>query len=179
MKDYQDKKKASTVSLVTMGMFTGILVILSQFVIVLPAVGVPITLQTFAVALIGYILGWKKGGVVILIYILLGAVGIPVFAGFGGGLSTLLGKGGGFIFGFIFLSTLCGKGYMSKSRITVYGYSFLGLLICHLLGIIWYMVLTGLTFKGAFILVSTPFLVKDMISIVVAYIISKRVKKHL
>ena len=51
--------------------------------------GVPITVQVFAVALVGVILGWKRGVLAVLVYILIGAVGVPVFANFKGGLSVL------------------------------------------------------------------------------------------
>ena len=62
---------------------------------------VPFTLQTFAVFLAVGVLGGKRGSLSVLIYILLGAVGIPVFAGFSGGFGILLGQTGGYIVGFL------------------------------------------------------------------------------
>ncbi len=96
-----------------MGMFTAVLSVLSILTIPMPT-GVPVTLQTFAMALCGYVLGWKKGTSSTLIYILLGTVGVPVFAGMTGGPSWLAGYSGGFIWGFIFLTMLCGVGMAQK-----------------------------------------------------------------
>ena len=76
--------KISTKTIVTVGMFTAVLSVLSILTIPMPT-GVPVTLQTFAMALCGYVLGWKKGTSSTLIYILLGTVGVPVFAGMTGG----------------------------------------------------------------------------------------------
>ena len=62
---------------------------------------VPFTLQTFAVFFAVYFLGGKKGTLAVFIYILLGMVGLPVFAGFKGGFGALFGMTGGYIMGFI------------------------------------------------------------------------------
>ena len=64
---------------------------------------VPFTLQTFAVFCVLGLLGGKRGTVSILVYILLGAIGLPVFSGFNGGIGALLGTTGGYIIGFIFV----------------------------------------------------------------------------
>lgn len=77
MKENTDKK-IKTADLVMIALFAAITAVLSQIAIPMPT-QVPVTLQTFAVALCGYCLGAKKGTAAILIYILLGAVGIPVF----------------------------------------------------------------------------------------------------
>ena len=67
-----------------MAVFAAALAVMSQISIPMPS-GVPITLQTFALALIGYSLGAKRGAMAVLVYLLLGAVGVPVFANFHGG----------------------------------------------------------------------------------------------
>ena len=82
-----------TKEIVCAGMFTAVLVILSQLAIPMPT-GVPITLQTFAVALTGVVLAWKLGLASTIIYILLGTVGVPVFSEFSGGLHVLVGYTG-------------------------------------------------------------------------------------
>ena len=82
-------------------LFTAITAALSQAAIPTPF-GVPLTLQTFAVALCGYVLGIKWGLASIITYILLGVFGVPVFSGFKGGAQVLFGATGGFIFGFLF-----------------------------------------------------------------------------
>ena len=102
---------------------------------------VPFTLQTFAVALTLFLLGGKRGTIAIVTYVLLGAVGAPVFAGFSGGLGALFGATGGYIVGFIFMGLLywamtgaLGEKYYVKIIASV-----LGLTICYLFGTIWFV----------------------------------------
>ena len=97
----EEKMKISTKTIVTVGMFTAVLAVLSILQIPMPT-GVPITLQTFAMALCGYVLGWQSGVAATLLYIVLGTVGVPIFAGMSAGPGVLFGYTGGFIFGFIF-----------------------------------------------------------------------------
>ena len=87
--------------MVLIGMFAALIVVCSW--IQIPA-AVPFTLQTFAVFLTVGLLGGKRGTIAVLIYILLGMVGLPVFSGFKGGIGALLGTTGGYIIGFIFAS---------------------------------------------------------------------------
>ena len=89
----EGKKQLSTKSIILVGMFAAVLAVMSQVAIPMPS-GVPMTLQTFAVALAGAVLGWKLGALSALVYLLLGAAGVPVFSGMSGGLGVLLGKTG-------------------------------------------------------------------------------------
>lgn len=91
------------------GVFAAVLAVLSQISFPLPS-GIPVTLQTFAVALCGYALGCKRGTLAVLVYIVLGAVGLPVFANFSGGFGSLVGLAGGYIYGFLPMAALCGLG---------------------------------------------------------------------
>ena len=88
--------RISVKNIVLAGMFAAFLAVMSQVSLPMPT-GVPITVQVFAVALVGVILGWKRGVLAVLVYILIGAVGVPVFANFKGGLSILTGLTGGYI----------------------------------------------------------------------------------
>lgn len=97
----------STRNMVLIAIFAAILAVLSQLSIPLPT-GVPATLQTLAVALLGFVLGGWSSAASVILYIFLGAIGLPVFAGFKGGFAALFGPTGGFIFGFIPLALLCG-----------------------------------------------------------------------
>jgi len=89
-----------------MSVFVAIIAVSAQIIIPLPH-GVPMTLQTFTIALAGILLGPKKGGLTVLIYILLGGVGVPVFAGFLGGLGVIFGFTGGFIMSFPLFRFFC------------------------------------------------------------------------
>jgi len=165
-------KKYNARYIISVGMFTAILAVLSQLSIPMPT-GVPITLQTFGFALAGYVLGWKLGSVSTFIYVLLGVVGVPVFANFKGGLQMLVGTTGGFIFGFFFLVICCGLTKKMKNKIGIICISVLGLLICHLLGVIQFKIISMRTLMESFLLVSMPYLVKDVISVLFAYLCKK------
>lgn len=160
-------------------MFTAILIVLSVISIPMPS-GVPITLQTFAMALCGYVLGSKKGTLSTIIYILLGTIGIPVFAGMTGGPSWLAGYTGGFIWGFIGLTFLCGLGMAKmKKAVPAILLGVVGLAFCHLLGVIQFAIVAGVTFPASFAMVSVPYILKDVISVAGAYLVSIPVRKAL
>ena len=158
--------KIKTADLVSVSLFAAIIAILSQFSIPTPF-GVPVALQTFGVALCGYFLGAKKGIAAVLVWIAIGAVGVPVFTGFKGGFAVLLGLTGGFIYGFIPLVLLCGLELNSKALRIALGAA--GILACHLCGVVQYALLMGIDFLQSFLTVSVPFLIKDFASIAAAF----------
>lgn len=174
----EKQMKISTKTVVSVGMFTAVLAVLSILKIPMPS-GVPITLQTFAMALCGYVLGAKKGTASTIIYILVGAVGVPVYAGMTGGVSCLFGYTGGFLWGFIFLTLLSGISLKVKNKVLQILLGVAGLAVCHLLGTIWYAVVASTTIWGSFLLVSVPYLVKDVISVVGAYFVAIALRKAL
>lgn len=147
---------------------------------------VPFTLQTFAVFFILSTLGGKRGTVSIIIYILLGAVGIPVFSGFKGGIGVLLGTTGGYIVGFI----LMGLVYwlferLAGKKLPVVIISMLtGLVICYAFGTAWFMfVYAG---QSGAIGVGTalgwcvlPFIIPDVAKMAAAILLSSRIRKYL
>ena len=103
---------------------------------------VPFTLQTFGVFMAVGVLGGKRGSLAVLVYILLGAIGVPVFAGFSGGLGILLNNTGGYIIGFLFsalvmwaMESLWGKKPVIQILSMV-----VGLIVCYAMGTIWFMV---------------------------------------
>ncbi len=102
--------------LVLTGIFAGIVTVCSWITVPLPFTQVPINLAVLGVLLAGGCLGSKYGSLSILIYILLGAVGIPVFAGFGAGLGTLAGPTGGYIVGYILCAAIAGLGTATLSK---------------------------------------------------------------
>ena len=177
------EKRIKTLDMVLIALFAAITAVLSQIAIPMPT-GVPVTLQTFAVALCGYFLGAGKGAAALGVYLLIGAVGVPVYSGFKGGFQVLLGSTGGFIFGFIAMAFLCGLSFKKAagtklSPVLRIAMGVAGVAACHLLGTIQYMIVTnvnpekaGIDLITSFLLVSAPYLVKDIISVVVAYLIS-------
>jgi biotin transport system substrate-specific component len=172
------KSKISIRELMYTALFSSIIVILSQIAIPMPF-GVPITLQTLAIALCGYVLGVKYGLFSIIVYILLGAVGLPVFANFKGGFQAIFGMTGGFIWGFIILVTLCGLHFKIKGKIAAILLGVLGLLLCHLLGVLQFSIVTSTPMAKSLLLVSIPFLPKDIFSIIAAYFLALVLRKRL
>ena len=134
--------------------------------------GVPMTLQTFSIAFIGYSLSKEHGIGAILSYLILGTMGLPVFAGAKFGIGTILGITGGFLIGFILLVSFCNKAKQSKSIIRKIILSITGLLLVHIFGILQYSILTTVTITKAFLLVSLPFLFKDLLSVILAFILT-------
>lgn len=157
-------KRTKNISLCAL--FAVITAILSWITIPTPF-GLPITLQTFAVSLCGFLLGSKRGTVTTALYLLMGAVGLPVFSAFQGGFGVLLSATGGFLWGFIALSFFCG---LSAKYFWI-----LGLFICYIAGIIQLSLVSGSSLFSA-TLTSLPFLVKDILLIFAAKQISNRIK---
>ena len=176
-KDATERKagKIATKEIVCVGMFAAILAVLSQISLPMPS-GVPVTLQTFAVALTGVVLAWKLGTVSTLIYILLGAVGVPVFSGFSGGVQVLVNYTGGFIWGFIVMALMCGIGIQRKNKVLGMALGLAGLAVCHLFGVIQFMVVLKMGFAESFLLASMPYI---MISVVLAYIVGSQIRVRL
>ena len=147
----------------------GIIAVFSQ--ISLPIGAVPITLQVFAVALVGFLLKKAQAVLSVIAYIIIGMIGIPVFTGFNGGLSVFTGATGGFIIGFVFLAFFCSLS-VEKHKLL----SLLGLMICHLCGIFWFNIIYSQNFINSFIAVSAPYIIKDLLLIYIADRICKKIR---
>ena len=146
---------------------------------------VPFTLQTFAIFCTVGLLGGKRGTLAVLVYILLGAAGIPVFASFEGGIGTLLGSTGGYILGFLLSALIYWLMTMlfgNKMIITVIA-MLLGLLVCYTVGTVWFMAVYAQS-SGAVGLMTVlgwcviPFILPDLAKIAVATILVKRLAPH-
>ena len=149
------------------GVLAALLAVLSQVSVPLP-IGVPVTLQTFAVALCGYVLGPAMGTAAVGVYLALGAVGLPVFAGFSGGFGAFLGMTGGFLWGFLPMALLCGLGLRGGKAIAI-ALGTVGLAACHLCGCVQFTLVASMPFPQAFLTASAPFLIKDVVSVALAY----------
>ena len=148
---------------------------------------VPFTMQTFAVYCALLLLGGRRGLLAIGLYILLGLVGLPVFSGFRGGPGHLLGLTGGYIIGFLFT----GLGYLlMESKLRSLGFLprvvllALDLLPCYLVGTLWFTAVSRLHgseigFFSALGLCVVPYILPDLLKVVLAERICARVGKHL
>ena len=169
-----------TQNIVICGLFAAITAVLAQISIPLPFTTVPLTMQIFAVALAGLLLGSKRGFVAILIYVLLGAIGLPVFAQMSGGLGVLLGPTGGFLLGCPFMAFVIG--YVSErtsSKLYILLSMVLGLGVVYTTGTIMYSVVTNSTIGQSIMYCVVPFVVVDLIKLFLAtsvgVLVSKRV----
>ena len=168
--------RISVKNIVLAGMFAAFLAVMSQVSLPMPT-GVPITVQVFAVALVGVILGWKRGVLAVLVYILIGAVGVPVFANFKGGLSVLTGLTGGYIIAWPVM-TIQPKTQNAKLNMTVnIILSLVGLAVCEGVGALQWALLSGNDLRGIIIYSLTAFVPKDIVLTVLAVIIGRQVRK--
>ena len=154
-------------------LFAALLVICGW--ISIPLGSISFTMQTFGVFLALFTLGGKRGSLAVLIYLLLGAVGLPVFSGFQGGVGILAGPTGGFLFGFMLTClfywavTFC-FGDHPPARLTA---AILGLLLCYVCALLWLRQFTG----AASFLWCLPFLLPDAVKIGIAWYIASRLRK--
>ena len=171
------KRKSSIHDLVFIAVMAAVLAVLAQFSIPMPS-GTPLTLQTFAVALCGSLLGVRKGVASVGVYLLLGAIGVPVFASFRGGLGVLFGITGGFLFGFLALAAACGWG-RDKKMLSSFLMGIVGLIVCHLAGVLWGSKISSTPLWPSFLMFSAPYLLKDALSIWLAMLLARRIVKQL
>ena len=150
------------------GVFAALLVVLSQVSIPLPT-GIPVTLQTFAVALCGCVLGPAVGSAAVGVYLALGAVGVPVFAGFSGGAGALVGMTGGYLWAFLPMAFLCGLGAQQKNKFLALALGLAGLAVCHGCGAAQFALGMSISPAQACLAASAPYLVKGVLSLVLAY----------
>lgn len=144
---------------------------------------VPFTLQTFAVFFVLLLLGGERGTIATLVYVLLGAVGVPVFAGFSGGIGILLGSTGGYIIGFLFVGLIyiLFEKFFKKNIVMKIVALVLGLAVCYAFGTAWFMHVyiknSGevglLTVLGWCVF---PFIIPDLIKMALAVVVAKRIE---
>ena len=174
--------RSKTYDMVYIAIFTVLMAICSWISI---PMAVPFTLQTFGVFMAVGVLGGKRGSLAVLVYILLGAIGLPVFAGFAGGIGAIMGSTGGYIVGFLFsalvmwgIETAFGRKPVVQILSMV-----LGLIVCYAIGTVWFMVVYAKN-SGPVGLVTVlgwcviPFIIPDLVKIGLAFVLSGRVKKY-
>lgn len=150
--------------MIIIALFAAIIGILAQVAFPLPF-GVPITGQTLAIGLAATILGSRHGTYATILYIIMGAIGIPVFAQFTSGLGIVIGPTGGFLIGFIPTTLIIGL-YIEKTSFTVtnaFIANVLGMFITLIFGTVWLKFAAQLTWTGAFLGGFAPFIIVGLI----------------
>lgn len=138
-----------------------------------PVGGIAITMQTFAVFLTLLLLGGGKGTAACAAYLLLGALGFPVFSGFQGGLGVLLGPTGGYLWGFLIL---CVCYWLLRKPLGDMAAMVLGLLLCYGCGTVWFYIAYGSSLWAVLLKCVVPYLIPDALKLILARFISKRIK---
>lgn len=174
-------RRFTTKELVLGGMFAALLAAISQISLPMPT-GMPITIQVFGVALIGVVLGWRLGLLSAVTYILIGAVGLPVFANFRGGFGALAGLTGGYIWSWPIMAALSGirprTGSTRLNTLIVIGTSLLGLAVAETIGCLQWAALSGdMTVEAVFAYAMVAFIPKDVILTVIAVVVGLPLRK--
>jgi biotin transport system substrate-specific component len=167
----------STRDICFMGIFTASIAVMAQISIPMP-LGVPMTMQTFAVSLAGVMLGAKRGFLSAVIYVLLGIAGFPVFANFSGGLGTVLGPSGGFIISFPIMAALTGFGSDRGARALAVGL-LAGAVVNFAAGAAMFSAVTGKGLDVAFAACVLPFIPTAVVKAVAAGALGFKIRKRL
>ncbi|MCR4716414.1 MAG: biotin transporter BioY [Lachnospiraceae bacterium] len=172
-----ENKKISVKTMTLCGLMAAICCLLGPLSI--PIGAIPVSLGVLAMYLCAYVLGPIKGVIACIVYLLLGAVGLPVFSGFEGGLQKLTGPTGGYLIGFIFLVLISGffidKFPVNKWYMHVIG-MVLGLLVCYCFGTLYFMKLMNMDLIPSLSACVIPFLPFDAAKIAISTIIGCQLK---
>ena len=174
-------KNQKIITTTVIALFTAITCILGPLSIIIPVSPVPISFTNLAIYFTVIILGWKKGTMSYLVYLLIGFVGIPVFSGFTAGPAKLLGPTGGYLIGFIFLALIAGyfvDRFPGKIPMYVIG-MVLGTLVTYALGTGLLAFQANMTFQAALFAGVIPYILGDAIKIAIAVMIGPVIKKQI
>lgn len=172
-------KKLTIYQIAACAVMTAVLCVLGPMSI--PIGAVPISLATFVLYLMVYILGTTGASISTLVYLLLGLTGLPVFSGYSGGFAKLAGPTGGYLVGYIFIALIGGiilKRSRANTVISALGLV-LGTAVLYVFGTAWFVILMDVTVGYALTVCVLPFILIDLGKIVVATLIGKPVRSAL
>lgn len=173
-------KTFSVQKMAIIALMTAVLCILAPISIPVFISPVPVSLGVLAVYLTAYVLSPLDATISVIIFILLGTFGLPVFSGYSGGLSKLVGPTGGYIIGFLFTVYISSLFiHMKKGIIFDVIGMITGLALCYILGTIWFSHQQGKGFIASLLLCVVPFLIGDAVKIIVAVILGTQLNKRL
>ncbi len=175
-------KKSKVTDIVFIGVTAAIISVCSW--ITVPALAVPITLQTLGICTCAGVFGLKKGSAGTLVYILIGALGVPVFSGFKGGIGVLFGATGGYIIGFIFTALIVGfVSDKTEGKLpAVIASMAAGVLICYAFGTAWFATVfirnrEPKSLKAILSICVVPFIIPDAVKIAVSGLLTHKIRK--
>lgn len=183
MPDTANKRKFSARDIVVTAMMTALMAVCSW--ISIPS-AVPFTLQTFAVFCAVSLIGGKRSLFAITSYLLIGAAGVPVFSGFTGGIGVILGANGGYLTGFIFTALICwgAEKIPVRNPAVMITAMIIGLAAVYVFGTAWFILIYteksgAVTLSQALKWCVIPFIIPDLIKLLLALTITKRLRKHI
>lgn len=170
------KDKLSIRELTLVGMGAALMAVFSQISIPLP-IGVPLTLQAFAVVIIAIVLEQKLATLALFIFTLVGSIGVPVFANFNGGIRVVIGPTGGYIIGFILMGFMIGAAAKSHKKWIIFTSVYVGLLVDYIVGVAQLALVAELSLAEALAGGMYPFIIKDLIAVGLGAVIALQIKR--
>lgn len=180
MKKIKNYTDLSIQEICYISLFTAVIAIMAQITIPTPS-GVPITLQTFAIILAAVVLGAKLSTISTCIYLLLGAIGAPVLAGWTGGLGKFVGPTGGFLISFPLMALIIGLGvnFSHKFKGLFIISLILGITVNYIIGVAFFCFITKCSIMAGFTACVPSFITTDVIKAVLASIVGFELRKRL
>ena len=178
-------KKLTTYQLTLTAVMAAVICVLGPISIAIPVSPVPISLGSMAVYLAVTVLGMKLGTLSCLIYLLLGLVGLPVFAGGSAGAAKLFGPTGGYLIGYLFLALIAGAfvGRFAENKWKNIAFAALGMIlgtiVLYALGTAWLAYSAGMDFQAALWAGVIPFIPGDLVKMVIAVLLESAVRGRL
>ena len=173
------KSILSTKNLSLMALMSALLCLLAP--ISIPIGPVPITLSIFIIYIISYILDANSALISVFIYLLMGIVGLPVFAGYKSGLGVILGPSGGYLISYlvvVYISSYYNNKYY-YNKILQLLFMFIALILCYVCGTIWFSIFKKMTFIESLFICVFPFIITDVIKIIAACMLGNEIRKRL
>jgi len=139
---------------------------------------VPATMQTFVVLFLGMVLGYKLAAATVVLYLMEGSMGLPVFAK-GGGFAYLMGPTGGYLIGFVFTAFFSGMVKVKNDSIVIFIYLLFSVSIAYIFGLLGLWNYMGLdkSFNQVFLVGAQPFLLIEIYKILILAVLSKQIIK--
>ena len=181
MKDHANTncdRMSRTKNMAVIGLMTAVICIAAPFSIPIPISPVPISLTNFIIFIAVYVLGMRSASICVVLYLILGTAGLPVFSSFSGGLAKLAGPTGGYLAGFVLLALIQGfvlERIPGKKYAAVPG-MIIGMAVCYALGTTWLAWQTGQSFAAALTIGVLPYLPGDAVKIIIAAITGPKLR---
>ncbi len=173
----------TTVNMVLMALFAAVTCVLAPLAV--PIGPVPVSLTNLVIYISVYVLGRKRGTITYIVYLLIGLAGLPVFSGFEGGIGKFAGPTGGYLVGFILTTVICGLFIEKWDRpgagmiVTNILGMVLGTVAAYAFGTAWFCYSTGTGVIPALSLCVFPFMIGDLVKMVIAVIAGPVLRKQI